>query len=85
MTGEADESQNGNSNPNGERGAEPYVPERASLTEMRDAIDGCPHAKIAAVTIHPSAVRRQRDREDRADALASLVADLMLVSSSLSA
>ena len=44
-----------------------------------------PHAEIAAVTIHPSAVLRQRDKEMRADALGSLVADLTLVSSSLSA
>ena len=44
-----------------------------------------PYAEIAAVTIHPSAVLRQRDKEARADALGSLVADLTLVSSSLSA
>jgi len=44
-----------------------------------------PHAEIAAVTLHPSAVLRQRDKEARADALGALIADLKLVSSSLSA
>jgi DNA polymerase len=44
-----------------------------------------PRAEIAAVTIHPSAVLRQREKRSRADVLASLVEDLTLVASALAA
>jgi uracil-DNA glycosylase family protein len=38
-----------------------------------------PLAPVAALTMHPSAILRLRDREERADALAALVDDLRFV------
>jgi hypothetical protein len=42
-----------------------------------------PLAPLAAVTIHPSAVLRVRDREERHDALAALAADLRVVAAAM--
>lgn len=38
-----------------------------------------PHAPVAAITVHPSAILRLRDREEREDALGGLIDDLRFV------
>ena len=58
---------------------------KVKVMRDRGALLESPRAEIAAVTLHPSAVLRQREKEARADALAALVADLTLVASALSA
>jgi len=42
-------------------------------------------APLAIVTLHPSAILRERDREERHEALAGLAADLEGVASALAA
>jgi DNA polymerase len=56
---------------------------KIKVTKDRGRLLGSDLAGIAAVTIHPSAVLRAG--EDRADAYASLVADLKLVAEAMSA
>jgi uracil-DNA glycosylase len=49
------------------------------VTRDRGRLIDSPLAPIAALTLHPSAILRLRDREEREDALSALVADLRLV------
>jgi uracil-DNA glycosylase family protein len=44
-----------------------------------------PLAPIAALTLHPSAILRQRDHEEREEAMAALVDDLRLVAGAVAA
>jgi uracil-DNA glycosylase len=53
------------------------------VTRDRGRLLDLPLAPVAAVTIHPSAVLRIRDREERRDALRSMIDDLASVSSAL--
>jgi len=54
-----------------------------SVRVMRDRgrLLDSPHAPLAAVTLHPSAILRLRDHDEREEALAALVDDLRLVGS----
>jgi DNA polymerase len=56
---------------------------KVKVTRNRGRLLDSPYAPIAAVTIHPSAVLRVRDREERHEALAGMVEDLELVLSGL--
>ncbi|HEV7770702.1 MAG TPA: UdgX family uracil-DNA binding protein [Solirubrobacterales bacterium] len=49
------------------------------VTRDRGRLIDSPLAPIAAVTLHPSAILRLRDHDEREDALTSLVDDLRLV------
>ena len=53
------------------------------VTRDRGRLLDSPYAPVAAVTIHPSAVLRMRDREERREATAAMAADLELVLSGL--
>jgi uracil-DNA glycosylase family protein len=53
------------------------------VTRDRGRLLETPLAPIGAVTVHPSAILRVRDREERQDALAGLVEDLEAVSTAL--
>lgn len=53
------------------------------VTRDRGRLLETPLAPIAAVTIHPSAVLRVREHDEREEALAALVDDLRLVASAL--
>jgi uracil-DNA glycosylase len=53
------------------------------VTRDRGQLIDSPFAPVAAVTIHPSAVLRLREREERSEALAGMVDDLELVLSGL--
>lgn len=53
------------------------------VTRDRGRLLESPLAPLAAVTIHPSAVLRVRDREERHDAIAAMVEDLGAVSAAL--
>jgi uracil-DNA glycosylase len=53
------------------------------VTKDRGRLLETPLAPLAAVTIHPSAVLRVRDRDERRDALAAMVEDLRSVSQAL--
>jgi uracil-DNA glycosylase len=50
------------------------------VTRDRGRLLDSPLAPVAALTLHPSAILRLRDHDEREDALASLVDDLRLVS-----
>ena len=49
------------------------------VTRDRGGLIDSPLAPVAALTMHPSAILRLRDHDEREDALASLVDDLRLV------
>jgi uracil-DNA glycosylase len=49
------------------------------VTRDRGRLIESPLAPIAGLTIHPSAVLRQQDHDDREDALAAIVDDLRMV------
>jgi uracil-DNA glycosylase family protein len=53
------------------------------VTRDRGRLLDSPLAEVAAVTIHPSAILRVRDKIEREDALGGLVADLALVDRAL--
>jgi uracil-DNA glycosylase len=53
------------------------------VTRDRGRLLETPFAPIGAVTVHPSAILRIREREERRDALAGLVEDLEAVSTAL--
>jgi uracil-DNA glycosylase len=53
------------------------------VTQDRGRLLETPLAPIGAVTVHPSAILRIREREERHDALAGLVEDLEAVSAAL--
>lgn len=55
------------------------------VTRDRGRLLETPLAQIAAITLHPSAILRVRDSEEREDAFASLVGDLKLVIQELKA
>lgn len=57
----------------------------ARVTRDRGRLIESPLAPVAAVTIHPSATLRLRDRGEREEAFAGLVDDLRLVSQSAAA
>jgi uracil-DNA glycosylase len=50
------------------------------VTRDRGRLLDSPLAPVAALTLHPSAILRLRDHDEREDALAGLVEDLRLVS-----
>jgi uracil-DNA glycosylase len=52
------------------------------VTRDRGRLIESPLAPVAALTLHPSAIPRLRDRDEREDALAGLVEDLRLVATS---
>jgi uracil-DNA glycosylase len=52
------------------------------VTRDRGRLIDSPFAPVAALTLHPSAILRLRDRYERDDALAGLVDDLRLLASS---
>jgi len=56
---------------------------KVKVTRDRGRLLESPFAPISAVTIHPSAVLRVRDRDERHEALAAMVEDLELVRSGL--
>jgi DNA polymerase len=58
---------------------------KVKVTKDRGRILETPYAPIGAVTIHPSALLRLRDDEERKLALAELVEDLVVVSDALKA
>jgi uracil-DNA glycosylase family protein len=53
------------------------------VTRDRGRLLETPLAPIAAATVHPSAILRATDREEREDAFAGLVEDLELVSAAM--
>ncbi|HXR31827.1 MAG TPA: UdgX family uracil-DNA binding protein [Solirubrobacterales bacterium] len=53
------------------------------VTNDRGSLLETPLAPLATVTLHPSAVLRIRDRDERHDALAAMAADLAAISSAL--
>jgi uracil-DNA glycosylase len=52
---------------------------KVKVTKDRGRLLESPLAPVAALTLHPSAILRLREHEEREDALAALVADLQLV------
>jgi uracil-DNA glycosylase family protein len=55
------------------------------VTRDRGRLIESPLAPVAALTLHPSAILRLRDRDEREDALAGLVDDLRLLADSAAA
>jgi DNA polymerase len=53
------------------------------VTRDRGRLVDSPLAPLAALTIHPSAILRLRDHEEREDALAGLVEDLRFIASEM--
>ena len=53
------------------------------VTRDRGRLIDSPLAPVAALTLHPSAILRLRDHDEREDALASLVGDLRLLAASV--
>ena len=58
---------------------------KVRVTRDRGHLIESPLAPVAAVTLHPSAILRLRDHDEREDALATLVDDLRLLASSAEA
>lgn len=54
---------------------------KARVTKDRGRLLDSPLAPVAGLTLHPSAILRLREHDEREDALAALVADLRLVAS----
>ena len=54
------------------------------VTKDRGRLLESPLAPVAALTLHPSAILRLREHEEREDALAGLAADLQLVAEAVS-
>lgn len=52
------------------------------VTRDRGRLIDSPLASVAGLTLHPSAILRLRDRDEREDALAALVDDLRLLADS---
>jgi uracil-DNA glycosylase len=52
---------------------------KVRVMKDRGSLLDSPLAPVAALTLHPSAILRLREREEREDTLAALVADLQLV------
>jgi uracil-DNA glycosylase len=57
---------------------------KVKVTKDRGRLLESPLAQVAALTLHPSAVLRLREHEEREEALAGLVADLKLVAEAVS-
>jgi len=57
---------------------------KVRVTKDRGRLLDSPLAPVAALTLHPSAVLRQRDHDEREEALAALVEDLRLVAAAVS-
>jgi DNA polymerase len=57
---------------------------KVRVTRDRGRLLESPLAPIATVTIHPSAILRLRDREERHEALAAMAADLDVVTAAIS-
>jgi DNA polymerase len=56
---------------------------KVRVTKDRGRLLDSPLAPVAALTLHPSAILRQRDHDEREDAMAALVADLRMVAAAL--
>lgn len=56
---------------------------KVRVTRDRGRLLDSPLAPVAALTMHPSAILRLRDHDEREDALVALVADLRLLASSV--
>ena len=58
---------------------------KVRVTKDRGRLLASPLAPIAALSLHPSAILRQRDHEEREEAMAALVDDLRLVAGAVAA
>jgi uracil-DNA glycosylase family protein len=56
---------------------------KARVTKDRGRLLDSPLAPVAGLTLHPSAILRLREHDEREDALAALVADLRLVAAAV--
>ena len=56
---------------------------KARVTKDRGRLLDSPLAPVAALSLHPSAILRQRDHDEREQALASLVEDLRMVAAAV--
>jgi len=56
---------------------------KVRVTKDRGRLLDSPLAPVAALTFHPSAILRQRDHDDREEAIAALVSDLRMVTAAL--
>jgi len=56
---------------------------KARVTKDRGRLLDSPLAPVAALSLHPSAILRQRDHDEREQALASLVEDLRMVAAAI--
>jgi uracil-DNA glycosylase family protein len=58
---------------------------KVRVTKDRGRLLDSPLAPVAALTLHPSAILRLRDHDEREDALAALVDDLRMVAAAVAA
>jgi DNA polymerase len=56
---------------------------KVRVTKDRGRLLDSPFAEVAALTLHPSAVLRLRDHDEREDALAALVDDFRMVATAV--
>jgi DNA polymerase len=56
---------------------------KVRVTKDRGRLLDSSLAPVAALTLHPSAILRQRDHDEREDAMAALVDDLRMVATSI--
>jgi uracil-DNA glycosylase len=56
---------------------------KVRVTKDRGRLLDSPLAPVAALTLHPSAILRQRDHDEREDAMAALVDDLRMVATAV--
>jgi uracil-DNA glycosylase len=56
---------------------------KVRVTKDRGRLLDSPLAQVAALTLHPSAILRQRDHDEREEAMAALVDDLRMVAAAV--
>jgi DNA polymerase len=56
---------------------------KVRVTKDRGRLLDSPLAQVAAVTLHPSAILRERDHDEREEAMAALVDDLRMVAAAV--
>ena len=56
---------------------------KVRVTKDRGRLLESPLAPVAALTLHPSAILRLRDHDEREDAMAALVDDLSMVAAAI--
>lgn len=59
--------------------AQPWVPEHAGISQLRDASRACRHCDRIVATVHPSSLLRAPDEETRHRETARFVDDLRVV------